>query len=105
MPTVPSSTALPTRDESIGMSNSLQTFGEDDSSEWVWSNASSVNEKAEAKSKSTAVSSTSKTQSRKANSGDDLLIDFGENRTKKSSPPVAPKVKTAEEEAWDMLNS
>lgn len=105
MPTVPTSTALPTRGESIGMGSSLQTYGEDDSSEWVWSNASSVNEKQESKTKSTTVSSTSKSQSRNCNSGDDLLIDFGENRAKKSSPPVAPKVKSAEEEAWDMLNS
>ena len=63
------------------------SYGEDDSSEWVWSNA-----KSEGKSQ------------KKTKNGDDLLIDFGENKAKKSTQ-AAPKVKSAEEEAWDMLNS
>lgn len=79
---------------------SFQRYGEEDSSEWVWSSVPNSNGKAE--SKSSAVAATSKSEKNK-NAGD-LLIDFGENKAKKATPSL-PKVKSAEEEAWDMLNS
>lgn len=78
---------------------SSQYNGEGDSGEWVWSNPPSASVKSKPKS---AAASTSET-SRRVETGGDLLIDLGEsNKPKKST--AAPKVKTAEEEAWDMLN-
>ena len=67
----------------------------EDSSDWVWSNVE--NPQGGFQSNSSA----------KAN---DSLIDFAENKTKLSSVKSTPgsstatKVRTAEEEAWDMLN-
>lgn len=77
----------------------------EDSGEWVWSNAAGSKDKAE-----------SRNVARKGSNNeisDNLLIDFGDKKntgstlgTKSSTSAVtATKTKTAEEEAWDMLNS
>jgi hypothetical protein len=76
----------------------------EDSGEWVWSNAASNNDRSESKN-------ATKTSRNSSENGDNLLIDFGDkkktNAAKKTSSPAvtAVKTKTAEEEAWDMLNS
>ena len=76
----------------------------EDSGEWVWSNAASSNDRSESKN-------TTKTSRNASENGDNLLIDFGDkkktNAAKKnlSSTVNIAKTKTAEEEAWDMLNS
>lgn len=77
----------------------------EDSGEWVWSDAAGGNDKTE-----------SRNIAKKGPSneiGDNLLIDFGDKKnassslgTKTSTTAVtASKIKTAEEEAWDTLNS
>ena len=75
-----------------GLDKPFQSYG-DDSSDWQWSN----------ESKSTPTASKPMTNVNKT--GDDLLIDFGESKAKKSATVKTPKAKTVEEEAWDMLNS
>ena len=87
---------------------SFQNYGEEDSNDWVWSkassassaNAASPNGRSES-TKSTARASSSKKSAKSNEASGDLLIDFGDNKSKKGS---APKARTAEEEAWDMLN-
>lgn len=37
--------------------------------------------------------------------GDNLLIDFDDKKKKTNTVKTTVKAKTAEEEAWDMLNS
>lgn len=75
-----------------GLDKPFQSYG-DDSSDWQWSN----------ESKATPTASKPMTNVNKT--GDDLLIDFGESKAKKSATVKTPKAKTVEEEAWDMLNS
>jgi len=81
-----------------GNGGSFQNYGEEDSSEWSeWSNASN-------KTPPASSSSSSSKSSMKTRNVDSSLIDFGESKTKKVSS-TGPKARSAEEEAWDMLNS
>ena len=74
----------------------------EDSNEWVWSNAAASNDRVENKN---SEASSRKSRNTSEN-GDNLLIDFGEKKTKKQNSTIAAvKPRTAEEEAWDMLNS
>jgi len=75
--------------QGAGNGSSFQNYG-DDSSEWVWG----TNGK-------TTPTSAPRSQSMKTKVADNSLIDFGEIKVKKATP----KARTAEEEAWDMLNS
>ena len=74
----------------------------DESRDWNWSDTPKESNASPIASTSTA--SKSKT---KPKTGDDLLIDFGESSKAKNSASSVKttKVKTVEEEAWDMLNS
>jgi len=75
--------------QGAGNGSSFQNYGED-SSEWSWGT----------NGKTTPTTAT-KSHSMKTKGVDSSLIDFGESKAKK----VSPKARTAEEEAWDMLNS
>lgn len=92
--------------KSFGNSETLYNSRED-SSEWVWSNApGSNNDRNEKKSRASHIPATP--SQNLSDSGDNLLIDFGEKKSKTQATPAAapaPKARTAEEEAWDMLNS
>ena len=92
-------------------SGSFQNYDEGDN-DWGWSKASVPasevkNEPAKSRSSSTkkAARSTSRgaATAAAASGGADLLIDFDEGKSRKSTTPR--KTRTAEEEAWDMLNS
>lgn len=92
--------------EVVGNQGSFQNYGDEDPGDWVWSNASNSNGKSTEVKETTKAAATSTVASKatkKSKNGDDLLIDFGENKQKKAG--TAPKTRSAEEEAWDMLNS
>lgn len=97
--------SLPANQNLKGFSSSQSSNNfVEDSNEWVWSNAATSNDRGESK---TISSDSSLRKSRNSSdNGDNLLIDFGEKKTKKqNSANAAVKTRTAEEEAWDMLNS
>ena len=69
----------------------------DDSGEWVWSNVVNSSNRSESKNIIQAPRNSSE-------NGDNFLIDF-DDKKKTNTAKAIVKVKTAEEEAWDMLNS
>lgn len=69
----------------------------EDSGEWVWSNAVSSSNRSESKN-------IIQTPRNSSENGDNFLIDF-DDKKKTNTAKATVKVKTAEEEAWDMLNS
>lgn len=92
-------------------SGSFQNYDEGDN-DWGWSKASvpaSEVKNEPAKSRSSSTKKAARSTSREAataaaaSGGADLLIDFDEGKSRKSTTPR--KTRTAEEEAWDMLNS
>ena len=93
----------------VSGASSFQNYTEEDSGDWVWSKGDNSNGKKAESPKASASAGKSSRKSNKSTSAanaetsGDLLIDFGDSKSKKAAS--APKARSAEEEAWDMLNS
>lgn len=84
-------------------SSASSHISREDSNEWVWSNTPASNDRNE--KKDTASSAPASSNRKAVENNDNLLIDFGERKTKTQTATTTTKVRSAEEEAWDMLNS